>query len=107
MRYVKYIGPSHRRGITADDWKTVGINGETVWWEGRNGFAVPLEQFTDEQIKKAIDPDPFLVVVGEDEDPKTFNRDLTPAEAVSPTVDLNAAVLDSEPVEPSGAPKKK
>lgn len=83
MRYVKYVGLSHRRMITVNDWRSVGINGETVVWEAANGFAVPLEKFTDEQIRKAIDTDNSLVITGEDEDftPQPVPGNMTPEQA--------------------------
>lgn len=83
MRYVKYVGLAHRRMITAQDWRGVGINGQTVVWEGSNGFAVPLDQFTDDQIRKAIDPDNSLVITGDDEEfvPQPVAGTMTPAQA--------------------------
>lgn len=83
MRYVKYVGLSHRRMITASDWRSVGINGETVVWEAANGFAVPLEKFTDEQIRKAIDNDDSLIITGDDEDftPQPVPGNYTPEQA--------------------------
>jgi hypothetical protein len=84
MRYVKYIGPAHIRQITAADWRSVGITGDQVVWSAQNGFAVPLDVFTDDQITKAIDDDPYLVVTGGDEDftPTPQVRDMTPAQVV-------------------------
>lgn len=83
MRYVKYIGPSHQRGITAVDWRSVGINAETVFWNAQNGFALPLDRFTEDQLVKAIYPDQFFIVTGEDEHftPVHQTRDMTPSEA--------------------------
>lgn len=83
MRYVKYVGLSHRRMITSGDWRSVGITGDTVVWEASNGFAVPLDQFTEDQIRKAIDTDDSLVITGDDEDftPKPLPGNMTPAQA--------------------------
>lgn len=82
MRYVKYIGPSHIRHITARDWRSVGINADSVVWSAQNGFAVPADQFSDDQIRKAIDPDQYLVLTGDDEDfiPQPQTQDMTPAQ---------------------------
>ena len=87
MRYVKYIGPSHERQITARDWRSVGIQADTVVWSAFNGFAVPLDQFSDDQIRKAFDNDPYLVVTGEDEEftPTPQNRAMTPDQVVQVT----------------------
>jgi hypothetical protein len=68
MRYVKYIGPAHARQITAHDWRSVGVQADTVVWLPQNGFAVPLEQFTEDMLRKAIDKDPYLVITGEGDD---------------------------------------
>lgn len=82
-RWIKYIGLSHGRMITARDWLSVGINGETVVWNAQNGFAVPLDRLTEEQVRKAIDPDPAFVITGDDEDftPTPQTRDMVPSEA--------------------------
>jgi hypothetical protein len=83
MRYIKYIGLSHGRMITAGDWRSVGINGETVVWNAQNGFAVPLDRLTEDQIRKAIDPDQNFVITADDElfVPTPQPRDMVPAEA--------------------------
>lgn len=93
MRYVKYVGLSHQRMITAHDWRSVGITAETVVWNAFNGFAVPADQFSDDQIRKAIDPDDGFVLTGDDEDftPVPQTRDMVPAEhaqAVENPVDV-------------------
>lgn len=81
MRYVTYIGLAHVRQITARDWRSVGINADTAVWSAQNGFAVPLDQFTDDQVRKAFDQDPEFVVTGPDEDftPKPQAADMTPS----------------------------
>lgn len=80
MRFVKYIGPSHVRQITARDWQGVGIQADTLVWSARNGFAVPLDALTENQITKAIDPDPFFVITGDDEEfkPTPMPVEMTP-----------------------------
>lgn len=93
MRYVKYIGLSHERMITAADWRSVGIAGDTVVWSAHNGFAVPLDSFSDSQLDRAIYPDPELIVTAEDEDftPAPQNRTMTPgqvAQAAEGPVDV-------------------
>ena len=85
MRYVKYIGLAHIRQITAHDWRGVGINGDPVVWSAYNGFAVPLDSFTEDQIRKAIDPDPSFVITGEDGSDEEFIpqpqlTDMTPSQ---------------------------
>lgn len=81
MRYVKYVGLAHERQITAHDWRSVGIQGDTVVWSARNGFAVPLDQFSDDQLRKAIEADPGFIITGESEEftPAPQTRDMTPA----------------------------
>lgn len=100
MRYVKYIGPSHIRQITAADWRSVGISADTVQWSAFNGFAVPADHFTEDQLRVAIDPDQFFVMSGDDEDfsPKPQTRDMTPAQVTQVTetpVDV-VAVLEGD-----------
>lgn len=95
MRYVKYVGLSHQRMITAHDWQGVRINADAVVWNAQNGFAVPLDRFTEDQIRKAIEPDPHFVITGADEDfePVAQNRNMVPAEhaqAVADPVDVVA-----------------
>lgn len=87
MRYVKYVGLSHERMILASDWRSVGIDAPTVAWTAQNGFAVPLDQFTDDQVRKAIDVDPELVITGTDEDfkPAPQSRTMTPSQVVQAT----------------------
>lgn len=102
MRYVRYIGLAHQRMINPHDWRTVGIgNGPTVVWNAFNGFSVPLDQFSEDMIRKAIDPDPNFVITGEGEDqdeefvPTPQHRDMTPAEldqAVNNPVDVPTLV---------------
>ncbi|MET0416548.1 MAG: hypothetical protein ABW022_11065 [Actinoplanes sp.] len=95
MRYVRYIGPAHQRQITAREWAQAGIQAETVVWGPFNGFAVSLDQLTEDQIRKAIDPDPFLVITGESEDgdDKEFVPMPTQTETVTPAM-LEAGRVD-------------
>jgi len=86
MQFVKYIGPSHVRQITAQEWRQAGLTGDTVIWGNFNGWAVDAEQFTEEQIRRAIDPDPNFVIVGTDEgdEPKpVLNDRATPTTAAA------------------------
>jgi hypothetical protein len=80
-RWIKYIGPAHQRIITAANWRSVGVNGETVVWSAYNGFTVPADSLTEDQISKAIDGDSQFVIVGEEDDfrPQMFSHDMTPA----------------------------
>lgn len=110
MRYVKYIGPSHRRGITALEWRTIGVDAETVFWGPENGFCIPADQFTDKQMKKAIEPDEFLIVIGQDEQPEALPDSMTGEQADGPRIDMMGAV-DPETgsaalSEASGAPSR-
>jgi hypothetical protein len=112
MRYVKYIGPSHIRQITARDWRSVGINADTVVWSAQNGFAVPADHFSDDQMSKAIENDQFLVLTGDDEDftPQPQARDMTPAQAAQTAenpVDVVAVLEGDQTVsrDESGASK--
>lgn len=97
MRYVRYIGPAHVREISARDWRSIGIDAPSVQWGGFNGWAVPLDTLTEDQIRKGIEHDPQFVITGDgaDFDPETVRTDnpLTTAEnAEGNRVD----VLDAE-----------
>lgn len=109
MRYVKYVGLAHTRMLTAADWRSKGITADPVVWDAFNGFAVPLDAFTEDQLRKVIEPDDNLIVVGENEDGSEFVPDLsaarqmTPSEFEAPRVDIldpvdvpNASVAGSE-----------
>ena len=99
MRYVRYIGPSHQRMILASDWAGIGIRASTVVWNASNGFAVPADVFTDDQMSKAINADPYLMLTGDEEDfkPRSENRDMTPQELEGPRVDMTDVFDDPEP----------
>jgi hypothetical protein len=98
MRYVRYIGLAHIRQITAQDWRSVGINGDAVAWSAYNGFAVPLDALTEDQLQKAIYNDPEFVITGEGDDqneefvPKPQTSDMTPS-ALQQVTEAPADVL--------------
>lgn len=94
-RWIKYIGTAHQRIITAENWRGVGVQADTVVWSAHNGFQVLADSFTEDQMRKAIDPDPTFVVTGEDDDfrPQSLNQDVTPAayaQAIENPVDVVA-----------------
>jgi hypothetical protein len=100
MRYIKYIGLAHIRQVTAADWRSVGISGDTVVWSARNGFAIPADSLTDDQIRKAIEPDRDFVITGADEDftPQPQTTDMSPAQLeqnIENPVDV-ATMLDGD-----------
>lgn len=109
MRYVRYIGSAHERQITASNWRSVGINGETVVWSAFNGFAVPLEQFSDDQVRKAIDPDPFFVITGDEDEefvPSPQHQAMTPDQVVQASenpVDVVEYLDNGSNASPSGS----
>lgn len=96
MEVVKYIGTAHRRIITARDWQEAGLDGETFEWSFRNGFSVPVDQFTEDQLADAIRPDPtFVIIGGEDADvkPRALSQNMTGQQAAeSPRIDMMGAV---------------
>jgi hypothetical protein len=62
-KYVKYIGLSHVRSISRDDWRKAGVNNqESLVWDRANGWTVPLSRITDEAWP-FIDADSELLVV--------------------------------------------
>jgi len=51
-RYVRYIGTAHRRVISGRDWTGVGAKDQkqTVW-DRRNGWKIPVNEFTDNALQ--------------------------------------------------------
>lgn len=106
MQYVRYIGAAHRRVITSGEWRSAKLKGDQVVWEAQNGFAVPLDMFSEDQIKRAIEPDPDLVITGEDEEfePAYSPVDMTPREliqSVENPIDV-VGVLNGDVPAPTG-----
>ena len=94
MQFIKYIGTAHRRIISADDFRRAGIpNQQTVEWSYANNFSVPIDSLSEEVLRKAIEPDPlFIVVGGEEHEPRFLGQRMTPAQAAGPRVDMMGAV---------------
>lgn len=96
MNVVKYVGLAHKRRISAQDWKDAGFEAETVEWSWLNGFSVPVEQFTQEQLEEVIEPDSGFVIVGGDENevkPRRLPQRMTGQQAAdSPRIDMMRAV---------------
>lgn len=68
-QYVRYIGTSHFREISAKDWDGVGVQHKGLRWDATNAYSVPLSAISDEAWPY-IDADPELVLVGEKEQEK-------------------------------------
>jgi len=99
-QFIKYTGPAHRRQITADEWKAAGFpNGSTVVWDWNNGFSVPADSLTPEQVKNVIDPDKeFIILGGEDHAPQQMIK-MTGEQAMGKGaigVDLGGTVKPAE-----------
>lgn len=48
-RYVKYVGTSGQRLITARDWERAGMEGQkSVSWDRTNGWTVDIEELSDD-----------------------------------------------------------
>lgn len=96
MKVVKYIGTAHRRRINATDWRDAGLEGESIEWSWQNGFAVPAEQFTEDQLREVIEPDSgFVIEEGEESDvkPRRLEHRMTGQQFhQSPRVDVMGAV---------------
>lgn len=96
MQIVKYIGTAHRRRITARDWQQAGVDGESVEWSWENGFTIPAEQFTEDQMREVIEPDSgFAIVEGEEDDvkPRRLSHRMTGQQFhESPRIDMMGAV---------------
>jgi len=103
-KWIKYIGPAHQRVITADNWRSVGLTGDTVVWSAFNGFTVPADSLSEEQVRKAIEHDSQFVIVGEDDDfrPQVQTRDMTPS-SLEQTVENPLDVFATVGGTPSGS----
>lgn len=88
MRYVKYVGLAHRRIITADEWRGIGMDAQTTVWGPENGFSVPADQFTDNQMRRAIEADDNFVIVGRDDEPEVLPGNVTGDQADAPRVSM-------------------
>lgn len=105
-RYVRYVGPAHRRVISSADWRSVRVNADQIVWEAQNGFALPVDMFTEDQIKRAIEVDEHLVITEEGDgfEPTYRPYDMTPRElreSIENPVDL-VAVLNGDAPAPAG-----
>lgn len=67
MAKVLYQGTSHRRLISKEDFKAVGIDHETLEWSAKNLFMVDRDQITlsEEEFKRVIGDDKDFKVVEE------------------------------------------
>lgn len=96
MRVVKYVGLAHTRRISVADWREAGLEGESVEWSFKNGFTVPADKFTDDQIEQIIEPDPGFVIIGGDDSevkPRRLAQRMTGQQAAdSPRIDMMRAV---------------
>ncbi len=83
MEFIKYIGTSHRRVITENDFRSVGVNGQGgVEWSYANNFSVARDRLTDDAYAKAIEHDRHFVLVGGDDNaPRNLGTRQTPAQA--------------------------
>lgn len=75
--FVKYVGPSHIRAISADEWKAAGFpNGESVVWDWTNAFSIPADKFTPDQLRDVIEVDgaDFVIVSGDEHAPRKLAK---------------------------------
>lgn len=67
--FVKYVGTSHWRAITRQDWANIPdnpIDHPTLRWDRANGWTVPRSRISDEAWPY-IQADPEFVLVGEND----------------------------------------
>jgi hypothetical protein len=65
--FIKYIGTSHIRKISREDWANIPdnpVDNETVVWNRANGWTVPRSKISDEAWPY-IQADGEFVVIGE------------------------------------------
>lgn len=106
MEFIKYIGTAHRRVITADDFRRAGFaNQGTVEWSYANNFSVPLNDFSDDVLRRVIHGDPMLVVMGgEAHEPRYLGQRMTPAQAAGARIDIAGAMVREEASESNSGP---
>lgn len=49
-RYVKYIGTSHWRRMTREEWANIpqgAVDQDTLEWNAANGWTIPADRITD------------------------------------------------------------
>lgn len=63
---VRYVGASTRRGLTVEDFESVGVTNQKadLWWDRSNRWAVPRADISDDAYERAIKPDPEFILVG-------------------------------------------
>lgn len=49
-KVVAYIGTSDWRAISVADWDAVDVKGEDRMWSSHNGWQIPVDKFTDDEI---------------------------------------------------------
>lgn len=65
-RYVRYVGTAHRRLITAAQWTGVGAKDQKqTIWSVRNGWKIPVEEFSDNALQYFEKDAGFVVDAGE------------------------------------------
>lgn len=66
-RYVKYVGTSHWRRITRQEWAELNppVDSPTLEWNSANGWTIPADRITDDAWPY-IEADHELVVVDKD-----------------------------------------
>ena len=63
-KVVKYTGSSDVRVITKAEWKAIDINDQdTVVWNWRNDWAVPISDLSETAINYAKNIDPELKII--------------------------------------------
>lgn len=74
--YIQYVGSSHRRGLTREDFESVGVSDqEDVYWDRGNDWRVPRGDLSDDAYNRAVRQDPELILVGGDKDEGAVNED--------------------------------
>ena len=75
--YIRYIGNSHIRGITVEEFRNVGVTDQDsdVWWNRKNHWTVPRANLTDDAYNYAVKHDPELILVGGDKEEGAVSED--------------------------------
>jgi hypothetical protein len=112
MKYVKYIGTSHVRQITKDEWAGLdpAVENETVRWHVGNGWTVPASVISDDAWPY-IEADSELVIIDKDyrgmsDEDRPVEADtiayppLTTAQEAETTPELQPVVVEDDEDQP-------
>lgn len=58
---VSYIGMSDWRLIRVEDWDVIDVKGEERLWSSHNGWQIPIDKFSDNEMAWIVEQEEFVV----------------------------------------------